>query len=356
MIFFSFSKTAILFSLFSLIIGMCSCGSKQKKIKASDKPAGPPPPMRVEGYIVKMIALSEDLELPGTVIANEAGEIHPEVSGRLTYLNAAEGKTVGKGTLIAKTYDGDLAAQLNKLQIQQKVQQKTTERYRQLLDINGVSRQEYDMQTLSINNLRADMEIVRSNIRRTEIRAPFSGTLGLKMVSPGAYVSPQTVITTIRQNTQLKIDFTLPERYISKLTNGQLVDFAVEGNQKKYTAKVIATEMGISENNRALKVRALVIQNDGKILPGTFVKITTKFEPDPNAIMIPTQAIVPQARGKKVIVYRAGTVSFDDVETGIRDSSMVQVTAGLKVGDTIITTGIMGLKPKSKVIITKVNK
>ena len=284
------------------------------------------------------------------------GEIHPEVSGRLTYLNTAEGKTVGKGTLIAKIYDGDLVAQLNKLQIQQSVQQKTTERYRQLLDINGVSRQEYDMQTLGINNLRADMEIVRSNIRRTEIRAPFSGTLGLKMVSPGAYVSPQTVITTIRQNTQLKIDFTLPERYISKLKTGQLVDFYVEGNEKKYTAKVIATEMGISENNRALNVRALVTQNDGKILPGAFVKISTKFDPDPNAIMIPSQAIVPQARGKKVIVYRSGTVSFDDVETGIRDSAMVQITSGLKVGDTIVTTGIMGIKPKSKVIISKVNK
>ena len=353
---FSLSKIFVCLSLLFLTIVVNSCGSKEKKIKATDKPAGPPPPMKVEGYIVKTIAVSEDLELPGSVIANEMGEIHPEVSGRLTFLNAAEGKTVGKGTLIAKIYDGDLKAQLNKLQIQQGVQEKTTERYRQLLEINGVSQQEYDMQTLGINNLRADMEIVRSNIRRTEIRAPFSGTLGLKMVSPGAYVSPQTVITTIRQNTQLKIDFTLPERYISKLTNGQLVDFRVEENEKKYTARVMATEMGISENNRALKVRALILQNDGKILPGAFVKITTKFEPDPNAIMIPAQAIVPQARGKKVIVYRSGTVSFDDVETGKRDSSMVQITAGLKVGDTIITTGIMGLKPKSKVIISKLNK
>lgn len=351
---FNFVKPVLLFLLFFTLL--ISCSSKQKKIKSTDKPTAPPQPVSVEGYIVKTIPVSDDIELPGTVIANEMGEIHPEVSGRLTYLNATEGKSVGKGTLIAKIYDGDLVAQLNKLQIQQRVQEKTTERYRQLLEINGVSRQEYDMQVLGINNLRADMEIVRSNIRRTEIRAPFSGTLGLKMVSPGAYVSPQTVLTTIRQNTQLKIDFTLPERYISKLTTGRLIDFKVEGNEKKYTATVIATEMGISENNRALKVRALITGNDGKILPGTFVKIFTKFDPDPNAIMIPAQAVVPQARGKKVIVYRGGTVSFDDVETGIRDSSTVQITAGLKVGDTIITTGIMAIKPKSKVILSKVNK
>ncbi len=333
---------------------MTACGSKEKKIKATDKKTSAPPPMRVEGYIVKPMAVSEDLELPGTVIANEMTQIQPEVSGRLTYLNAAEGRSVGRGTLLGKIYDGDLRAQLSKLQVQQRMQEKTTERYRQLLAINGVSRQEYDMQTLGINNLRADMAIVRSNIMRTEIRAPFSGTLGLKMVSPGAYVTPQTVLTTIRQNTQLKIDFTLPERYISKLTNGQLVDFTLAGSDKKYTAKVIATEMGITENNRSLNVRALVLKNDENIFPGSFVKIYTKFDPDPNAIMIPTQAIVPQARGKKVIVYRGGAISFDDVTTGIRDSSMVQILTGLKAGDTIVTTGIMGIKPKSKVIISKV--
>ena len=192
------------------------CKSKKNKITADSKPAAPPPP-RVDGYIVKTSSLSQDIEIPGNVIANEATEIRPEISGRLTYLNTAEGKIVNQGTLIAKIYDGDLRAQLNKLNVQLQVQEQTAKRYEELLKINGVSQQEYDLIVLQSNNIRADIDIVRSNIMRTEIKAPFSGTLGLKMVSPGAYVSPQSVITTIRHKSMLKLDFTLPEKCTSKL-------------------------------------------------------------------------------------------------------------------------------------------
>jgi membrane fusion protein (multidrug efflux system) len=233
------------------------------------------------------------------------------------------------------------------------VAEQTAKRYQELLKIDGVSQQEYDLQALQINNIKADMAIVRSNITRTEVRAPFAGVLGLKNVSPGAYITPQTILTTIRQNSQLKLDFTLPEKYSGKITNGQLLNFAAEGNPKNYAARVIATEAAVTEDSRSLHVRALVTNNDGKLLPGAFVKVKTQFAPDPNAIMIPSQAIVPQARGKKVVVYRGGTVSFDDVTTGIRDSTMVQITTGLKVGDTIIITGLMSMKPGAKVELNK---
>ncbi len=333
------------------VICLAACGGNDKKIKADAKAAPPPPPPRVEGYIVKTASISEDLELPGTIMANEATEIHPEISGRLTYLNTAEGRAIGRGAMIAKIYDGDLTAQLNKLNVQARVAEQTAKRYNELVKIDGVSKQEYDMQVLNISNIKADMAIVRSNIMRTEIRAPFGGTLGLKMMSPGAYVTPQTVLTTIRQDNELKINFTLPEKYAAKITKGQLIDFTIEGSPKKYTARITATEMSISADSRSLQVRALVIQKDNLLLPGSFVKVQTKFDPDPNAIMIPTQAIIAQARGKKVIVFRNGQVSFDDVETGIRDSAMVQITKGLKAGDTIITTGIMSMKPGGKVTL-----
>ncbi len=351
MIFFKLQRVFFYLMIISCLFILNSCGNSDKKIQADAKPAAPPPPPRVDGYIVKTAPVSEDLELPGTIMANESTEIHPEISGRLTYLNTTEGKPVSKGAMIAKIYDGDLTAQLNKLNLQARVAEQTAKRYNELLKIDGVSRQEYDMQVLNISNIKADMAIVRSNIMRTEIRAPFSGTLGLKMMSPGAYVTPQTILTSIRQNSELKIDFTLPEKYASKMTTGQLIDFTTEGNPKKYTAKVIATEMSISADSRSLHVRALVIQKDNTLLPGSFVKVQTKFDPDPAAISIPTQAIIAEARGKKVIVYRSGKVSFDEVQTGIRDSSMVQITAGLKAGDTIITTGIMSMKPGGTVVL-----
>jgi len=225
-----------------------------------------------------------------------------------------------------------------------------------LLKINGISQQEYDLASLNINNLKADIDIVRSNIMRTEIRAPFTGTLGLKNISPGSYVTPMTVITNIRQNSQLKLDFTLPERYSNKVNRGQLVSFTTEGSSKVYNASIIATESSVSEENRSLIVRSIVTNNDGKLLPGQFVKVKTNFDPESDALMVPSQAIIPQARGKKVAVYRNGVAKFEDIETGARDSANVQVLTGLKVGDTIITTGLMSLKPGGKVELKKVIK
>ena len=341
--------------LFILVVSGCNSKAKTEAAAAAARPSGPPV-SAVDAYIVKATPLADNLELPGSIIANESTNVNPEISGRLVYLNQAEGRVVAKGTLLAKIYDGDLVAQLNKLKVQVQVAQQTSKRYEELLKINGISQQEADMARLDINNLNADINIVRSNIMRTEIRAPFSGSLGLKNISPGAYVTPQTVITTIRQNNQLKLDFTLPEKYSNKVKIGQLVGFTSEGNAKGYNAKIIATESGVSEDNRSLMVRAMVTNNDGKLLPGQFVKVKTTFDPDPDAIMIPSQAIIPQARGKKVAVYRNGLASFEDVITGSRDSSNVQVTNGLKVGDTIIITGLMSLKPDGKVKLNKITQ
>lgn len=312
--------------------------------------------MKVEGYIVKTMTVTDKAELPGSIIPNEETEIHPEISGRLIYLNINEGKVVGKGTLLARIFDGDLQAQLKKLQVQLAVAEQTVSRMGELRKIDGVSQQEYDLSTLQVNTIKADMEIVRTNISRTEIRAPFSGTLGLKNISAGAYISPATTLTTIRQNSQLKLDFTLPEKFTNSFTIGQSVNFTTEGNPKTYTAKVIAAESGVAENTRSLNIRAVVTNNDGKLLPGTFAKVATNFNTDPNGLMVPSQSILPQARGKKVIIYRGGVASFTDVVTGLRDSAFVQIISGVKEGDTVITTGLLSLKPDAKVSITKINK
>jgi len=336
----------------SLIV---SCSDNKKKITADTK-IPPPPPLQAEVFIVKTKTISEKLELPGTIIANESTDLHPEISGRLTYLNISEGKTIAKGTLIAKIFDGDLVAQLNKLKVQLNVAEQTTSRYAELLKINGVSQQEFDLSQLQINNIKADMAIVRSNIQRTELRAPFSGTLGLKMVSSGAYITPASVVTSIRDNQQHKIEFNVPERYIEKIRIGQILDFTTVGMNKKYQATIDASEFGVTEENRSLKIHANVINGDKDLLPGAFVGISVRFDPDTTALMIPSQAVLPQARGKKVARLINGSVAFSNVETGMRDSAMVQITSGLSVGDTIILTGLMGLKPDTKVNVSIINE
>jgi len=335
-----------------MIISFSACSSDKGKITANT-PVAPPPPTSVEAFVTNLSSIGEKIELPGTVISGNSTELHPEISGRLTYLNIREGQNVSKGTLLAKIYDGDLQAKLNKLKVQLKVQEEKVKRYDELYKVNGVSTQEYDLIKLETSNLLADIRLVQSDIIRTEIRAPFAGRLGLKMVSDGAYVSPQTTLTTIRSTGDLQVEFTLPEKFSADLGIGSTVNFNIERNPKTYSAKIFARESGISESDRSLKLRAKIIGKTDEIIPGNFVKINISFAPDSQAIMIPSQAIIPLAKGKQVALSKNGKAEFINVETGIRTEKMVQVTEGLSAGDTVITTGLMKLKDGSKIKVSK---
>ena len=340
--------------LLSISLFFTACNNADKKDASKQQAAGPRPPARVDAFVVQAKSLSSSLEVPGSLVAEESTEIHPEVSGRIVQLNVREGATIGKGALLAKLYDGDLQAQLHKLEVQIKVAQSNQGRSEQLVKIGGISREDYDASVLNVSNLRADLDIVRTSIAKTEIRAPFTGKLGLKTVSTGAFVTPTSVITTIQKTNGLRIDFNVPEKYVGQIKKGQTLNFSVEGSDRIYTAVVAATESGIAEATRSLTIRAHVTGEENGLVPGGFAKVKLSFAPDPNALMIPTQAIIPQARGKKVYVYCDSTAHFVDVETGIRDSANVQITSGLKSGDTVIVTGLLSLKPDSKVLVRKI--
>lgn len=343
------------FSLcFSALLLTSSCSSERKENAAAQQKAGPKPPAKVDGFVVQATSISEAIEIPGSLVADESTEIHPEVSGRIIGLYVREGAQVGKGALLAKLYDGDLQAQKRKLEVQLKIAQSNQGRSDQLLKIGGISRQDYDATTLNVSNIRADLDIIRTSIAKTEIRAPFSGKLGLKGVSTGAFVTPSSIITSIQKTSGLRIDFNVPEKYTTQIHKGQYINFTTEGSSRNYTAVVMATESGIAEATRSLTIRALVKGDATGLIPGGFAKVKLSFAPNNNALMIPTQAIIPQARGKKVFVYNGGKANFVDVVTGIRDSSNVEITSGLKPGDTIIVTGLLSLKPDAKVSIKKI--
>lgn len=343
------------------LVGIISCKSKsteKQTTQTNQRGAGgggrQQGPQKVDVMIATPQKITQSIEVPGTLTASETTEIHPEVSGRLTMLNVREGAFVGRGSVIAKLYDADLQAQLKKLQAQLNIANQTANRLSQLLQIQGISRQDYDMAVLNANNIRADIDIIRTNISRTVVRAPFSGKLGLKEVSVGAYVTPQTIITVIRKTSDLRLDFTVPEKYISEAKPGRMVFFTVAGSDLRHAAKIKATESGITETSRSLNIRSTVVGSDPALVPGAFANVIVDFAPDYTALMIPSQAIIPQTRGKKLIVYKNGIATFVDITTGVRDSANVQVISGINAGDTIVTSGLMSLKPNAKIQVKKV--
>jgi membrane fusion protein, multidrug efflux system len=312
-------------------------------------------PVQVEAFIARTRRLSESIEVPGTLLPYETTEIRPEISGRIVELNIPEGRVVEQGTLLVKLFDGDLQARLKKLEVQLSIAQKTVERQKALLEINGISQQEYDLSQLEANNLSADIELVKVDIGKTRITAPYTGKIGLKNISLGAYVTPTNILTTISQVNNLKLEFTVPEKYSENMKRDKEVAFSINGMDKKYKATIMATESGIEANTRTLKVRALVKGRHDELVSGGFAKVSLELGDTEEPLVIPTQAIIPQARDKKVVVYKNGQADFQVVTTGIRDSTFVQILDGLNPGDTIITTGLLAIRPDSKITLTKVN-
>ena len=319
--------------------------------------AGPQTPkaLVVETLVATPEALSADIKVPGTILANESTEIHPEVSGRMVELNIREGTNVSQGTLLAKLYDGDLQAQLRKLEVQLKIADQTEKRQAELVKIQGISQQEYDLSLLQVLNLKADMDIIKEAIRKTEIRAPFSGKLGLKNVSPGGYVTPSTILTTISQVNTLKIQFNIPERYGAKLKPGQTVTFNVDGSSKTYMAFIIASEISIDEDTRSLAVRALVKQPDASLIPGVFAEVKIVLGKNEEALMVPNSSIIPLGRKKQLYLYQGGKAMVQEVTTGVRDSTDIQILTGIKAGDTVITSAVLFLRPGLDVTIAKIH-
>jgi membrane fusion protein (multidrug efflux system) len=312
------------------------------------------PALQAEGFVVRSRPLSENIEMPGTLMPFET-EIRPEISGRIVELNIPEGRSVSKGTLLVKLFDGDLQAQLKKLEVQLSIAEKTLERQKALLAISGISQQEYDLSQLEANNLRADIELVRVSIGKTKIVAPYAGKIGLKNISLGAYVTPTNVLTTISQVNDLKLEFTVPEKYSENMNKGRQVVFSIEGNPGKFGATIMATEAIIEANTRSLRVRAIVKGQPKDLVPGAFAKVSLQLGHNEEPLVVPTQAVIPEARDKRVVLYHNGAPEFRVVRTGIRDSSYVQILDGLKLGDTVITTALLAIKPESKVTLTRVN-
>ncbi len=343
-----------LFILMFLFLASCTSSDKEDNKAAAGKDKKPP--SKVDAFIVTPTTLSQDIEMPGSLMPAEETELHAELSGRVTGIYFNEGSNVGQGSMLVKLYDGDLQAQMAKLRIQLKVAKETQARYEALLKIGGVSVQEIEIYKLSVNNIQADMNIVQTGIARTSLRAPFSGRLGLRNISIGAYITPATTISTLRKVSQLKMEFTVPEKYGVGMKPGGQVEFGLENNDKTYRAKIIATENNIAEETRSLRVRAVVTNSDAQLIAGAFVKVKIALGENNAALMIPSQAVIPKARNKQVIVYRNGMANMETVTTGIRDSSMVEITSGLKVGDTVLITGLLTTKQGAKVIINKVNK
>jgi membrane fusion protein (multidrug efflux system) len=327
------------FSLFFL----AACGGDKKSA------APPTSPTSVDVMIAGYTETADILECNGSVLAAEMVELHPETSGRLVTVSMSDGAHVARGTLLAKINDAELQAQLRQQQVQLDLARKNKARFEKLLLVNGVNQADYDAAIGQVASLEAAVDITKAQIDKTELRAPFSGTLGLRQVSAGAYVKPETVLGMLQEDGPLRIDFTLPEQFVGRLKKGTPLQI-ITGTGDTLLSQVAAFDPQVNAITRNIKARAMV--RSSALLPGAYVKV--QLQHPIKGMLVPTQSIIPDAISDKLMLVKDGKGKFVNVKTGFRTSDLVEIKEGISVGDTIIVTGVLFVRPKADVKIRAV--
>lgn len=298
----------------------------------------------VDAYRAEATATERRITASGTLLANESVDLRAEQSGRVTELRFDEGQKVSKGALLLQIDDSEFRAQLRMLEARLLTAESDMHRKSELLKIQGVSQESYDLAVQEVEALLAERELVNSRLRNCRIEAPFSGKIGLRYVSPGSFLTSGDPIAQLVQDNPIKIEFPVPQRYAHLIVAGKEIDLRLEGLDSSLTAEIYAKEARIDPGTRTLTVRARCANPTGTLLPGSFVEVDLLLETITDALMVPSNLLVPQLRGDKVLLMKNGLVVSREVETGLRSPSEVQITSGIQSGDTLIASALLSLK------------
>jgi membrane fusion protein (multidrug efflux system) len=356
----------IIYALLALVVGALVYNkffsARAKKLSATNtkgkggggKGGGRNGPVAVKLMIVKDTTLDNNIDVTGTIDANERVSLISETAGNITGIYFSEGSRVKKGQLLVKVYNQDQLAALKQNQYQIALAKQNEYRNKLLLQKEAISQQEYETSLTGLNTLQAQSDVLRAQLTKTEIRAPFSGTIGLRNVSPGGYLSPNTAIATLVNIDPAKLTFSVPEKYLSLVSKGTKVSFTVTSSLQKFKAVVYAIEPAIDVSSRTITVRAKADNPNGLLTAGSFAKINLELDQIAKTIMVPTECVIPDLKSSKVYLYHNGIALAKDVKTDLRTDTKVQVIEGLKPGDSLVVSGIIQMRPKVPLKIIKV--
>jgi len=323
---------------------------------AAEKPAAPAPakPMGlpVKAETVKIATMQSDVSAVGSLIAADSVVIRPEIAGRVVGLHFQEGQLVQKGAKLVSLDPSEYRAQLAATTADAKTETQRYERAQELLEKNFISKEALDVAKGNMDRALAKQQQDQVLLSKTTISAPFTGVVGLRQISPGAYVKAGDDVVRLENLSFVKLDFRVPELYLSQIRSGLGVTIAVDAYPgETFHGKIYALEPAVDDKTRTVVVRAQIPNVQNKLRPGMFARVNVLLSTRPNAIVIPEQAIWPQ--GKDSFVYRVvdGKAALTKVELGVRRPGEVEVLKGLAANDVVVTDGQMKLKDGAPVVI-----
>jgi len=353
----------ILGALTLFVLGLIIFFPLLKRMLSGEEPGSVPgqrtgqQTLHVNAEVLRSHVMSDHTITTGDILPAEEVNLTFETSGKVVAIYFTEGAYVKKGTVLAKINDAPLQAQLKKLETQVKLAEDRVYRQQTLLERDAVSQEAYQSVLTEYNKLQADIELVKAQIAQTELRAPFDGVIGLRQLSEGAFASPGTQIATLAKVSDLKIEFSVPETYSRDIHKGTPIEFTLtddQGRDKTFRANVYAVESGINRATRTLTVRALYHNAGNQLLPGRYVSVKIMKDEIPDAISVPSEAIIPEMGENLVYLYKSGKARPVIIDGGIRTANRVQALSGVKAGDTLIISGVMQLRTGLDVIIDRI--
>jgi len=295
----------------------------------------------VDALVIQPQLLLNKIFTTGTLLSNEEVELRPEISGRVTRIFFEEGKRIQRGELLLKINDQELQAELKSKEVEEKQATDELGRKKRLFESKGISQEEFDKATNALQMVQAQKEAIESQIAETEIKAPFDGIIGLRYVSEGGFVTTEARSATVQDVDPMRVEFSIPEKYAGQIGNGTGIQVQVGESQQQFRGTVYAVESKIDSDTRTIKARAKIPNPEEKLIPGSFAKVEITLESWPDAIVIPSEAVIPQINGATVFICRNGKAREVPIKTGIRTERGVQITEGLAANDTLIVSGIL---------------
>ena len=297
--------------------------------------------------------LEDAFATTGTLLPDEEIEVRAEIGGRITQLGFAEGAAVRQGQTLAVLDSEVLTAQTRAAQTQADLARIQARRQRELFAIGGLSRAALDQAEAEAAVLQAGVAELAAETARRRVVAPFSGRIGLRSVSVGAVVAAGDALATLRKTDVLRLEFTVPERYLGRVGTGDAVSFTVPGRERTYRATVYAVEPGVSAETRAFTVRARAPNPAGELAPGGFAEVALVFDRVADALLVPSVSVVSGADSSAVFVVRNNVARRVAVTTGVRTADRVQITSGVARGDTVLTSGVDEARPGQAVRVVR---
>ncbi len=305
--------------------------------------------------IVKTSHISEDIVSVGSVIPDEIVDLTFETSGKVVSILFDEGSYVKEGEILAKINDSPLLAELARAKSEVPLLQQRLYRHEELLKREAVSQEAYDIVSTDLDKLHADIAIIESQIALTELRAPFSGVVGLRKISEGAYASTGTSVATLTRMQPVKIELSYPERYTGSISVGTPIEFTIDGDLTPFKSSIYAIEPNIDSDIKTQSARAIYANSRSELTPGRFVTVRITVSSEADAMTLPSQSIVSEVGRTIVYRYKSGKVEPVVVDLGIRADARVEVIRGIEVGDTIVTTGLLQMRPGLPVKLESIN-